>query len=256
MFKLMTYNILNGGGDRFDLVMDAIAAKSPDFLVINEANGFEKNDNARLKELAHRVGLPHFAISLSGEGEYHTAVLSCFPFLESVPIHPLTRAGILSVVETEAGKICIVGVHLTAILKERRNVEIELLQSVSGMYKNRIIAGDLNSLSPEDGYDERMMKEFNEAQIQKFTERDEFYFSSIQKLLDYGLTDLAVAAGQNRVHTVPTEMSTDEAFQAKVRLDYVLAEGPIVESFREYRVIQDNKTNKASDHYPVVAVFE
>ena len=43
----MSYNILDGGNGRLDLIETAINAESPDVLVINEANGF-LNDDAKI----------------------------------------------------------------------------------------------------------------------------------------------------------------------------------------------------------------
>ena len=42
--KLMAYNILKGGENRLGLILEVIKKENPDFLVVNEANGFDKND--------------------------------------------------------------------------------------------------------------------------------------------------------------------------------------------------------------------
>lgn len=99
--RLMTYNISNGGEDRFELIIEIISNEKPDFLVINEANGFDKNDNQKLNKFAGQIGLRHFDLSLSGEYEYHTAIFSKYPFTKIKQLRPMRNAGILVNIKTK-----------------------------------------------------------------------------------------------------------------------------------------------------------
>lgn len=74
--KLMSYNILNGGVDRLSLIIDAIKQEKPDYLTINEANTFAKDNNKILKAFAQQIGLPYYDIALSGEYDYPVAIFS------------------------------------------------------------------------------------------------------------------------------------------------------------------------------------
>lgn len=56
--KLMTYNILNGGKDRLDLILQTIKEENPDYVTINEANTFAIDNNKILKDVAKKTKLP------------------------------------------------------------------------------------------------------------------------------------------------------------------------------------------------------
>jgi len=117
----MTYNILNGGEGNFDAVIQVVKNESPDFLTINEANGFEENDSRKLKDFSNKTGFPHYQLALSGEYDYHVAVFSKKPFKVVKEVIPLMRAGILVVIETNFGDLSIVGTHLTPYTLHRRS---------------------------------------------------------------------------------------------------------------------------------------
>lgn len=57
----MAYNILNGGENRLDLIVKVIKKENPDFLVINEANGFDKDD--KINNFSREIRLPYYKLS-------------------------------------------------------------------------------------------------------------------------------------------------------------------------------------------------
>lgn len=165
--KLMTYNILNGGEAGLDLVIDAIKSESPDYLTINEANTFAENESKILKEFADKTGFQYYELALSGEYDYHVAAFSKFPLKNVKKLQPLMRACVISVIETELGDISIASLHLTPYTEDLRHPEIDLILEYQNRFENRILMGDMNSLSPDDGYDSAMIKGFNEMQLKK-----------------------------------------------------------------------------------------
>jgi len=254
--KLMTYNILDGGEGRLDLISEIIKTEKPDFLVINEANGFEKDDNQKLNKFSEKTGLSHFKLSLSGEYDYHTAVFSKYPFKEAREIKPLRNAGIIAVIETELGEISIVGAHLSPYREDARLLEIDLIIDQQKQYPNKILMGDMNSLSDADEYNEEIIKGFNNAQLEKFTTDGKFRFNVINKINSLGYMDTAVVFGKQKIPTVPTKVKQDEAHLTDMRVDYVFISGSLKDRLKSYSVINNNLTEKASDHYPVVIKLE
>jgi len=250
--KLMTYNILNGGEDRFDSIIKVISNKNPDFLVINEANGFEKNENQKLKEFSEKIGLSNFKLALSGEYDYHVAVFSKYSFKEVKEIKPLRNAGILVVIETELGEIFIIGVHLSPYTEDSRILEIGSILNQQKQYPNRILMGDMNSLSDGDDYNKEIIKEFNDTQLKKFTTDGKFRFDVINKINSLGYVDTAVVLGKQKECTVPTKINQDEAHLIDMRVDYIFISDSLKDKFKSYSVIKNDLTEKASDHYPVI----
>lgn len=249
--KLMTYNILSGGKDRLPLIIKAINEVKPDYLTINEANTFASNDNQVLKEVAKTINLPYYEIALSGEYNYHVTSFSKYPFKKVIKLQPLMRACVVGLIETELGEISIASLHLTPYSEDLRHPEIDLILGYQKQYENRILMGDMNSLSPDDAYDQNMVKHFNEMQMKKFTKEGKLRFDAISKILSSGYTDTAVKLGKNKDYTAPTTINEYEA-HSDMRLDYIFMSESLVLYLTSYSVIKNETTNKASDHYPVV----
>lgn len=252
----MAYNILNGGEDRFDSIIKVISDEDPDFLVINEANGFEKNNNQKLNKFSEETGLLHLKLALSGEYDYHTAVFSKYPFKEVKDIKPLRNAGILAIIDTKSGEIAIAGAHLTPYTEDSRLSEIDLIINQQKQHPNKILMGDMNSLSVGDGYNEEMIKGFNSAQLEKFTTDTKFRFDVISKINSVGYVDTAVIFGREKEYTVPTKINQDQAHLINMRVDYIFVSDTLKNKLKSYSVIKNALTEKASDHYPVVVELE
>lgn len=252
----MIYNILNGGEDRFESVVKVIFNEDPDFLVINEANGFEKNSNQKLNKFSEKIGLPHFKLALSGEYDYHTAVFSKYPFKEAKDVKPLRNAGILAVIDTKSGEIAIVGAHLSPYTEDLRLSEIDLIINRQKQYPSKILMGDMNSLSAGDGYNEEMVKGFNDTQLEKFANDGKFRFDVVNKINSVGYVDTAVVFGRQKETTVPTKLNRDEAHLLDMRVDYIFVSDTLKNKVKSYSVIKNALTEKASDHYPIVVEIE
>jgi endonuclease/exonuclease/phosphatase family metal-dependent hydrolase len=95
--KVMTYNILYGAGvepsdrevsesstngkcmgDRLDRVIKVIKHVDPDVLGIEEANSWNKNDQAIAKKVASELGMNYY-LAVSGRSGFHVAVYSKLP---------------------------------------------------------------------------------------------------------------------------------------------------------------------------------
>jgi endonuclease/exonuclease/phosphatase family metal-dependent hydrolase len=249
--KLMTYNIYEGAAVTLPNIISAVASEAPDFLVLNEANTFAKDDNKVLKEFAAKTGFPYFEICLSGEDDYHVAVLSKIPFKQISKLSPLIRGCLLAQIETDFGELSIAGLHLNPYSEDERLPEIGMILKTQNKFENRIIMGDINSLSRGDNYDDNSINEFNETQIKKFTTNGKLRFDVVDKILGNGYFDVATKMGMNDNPTVPTPVNKDLA-HSQMRLDYVFASKPVIDRVKLYKVVKNKMTDLASDHYPVM----
>jgi len=247
----MTYNILNGAKEVLPLVIKVIKTVSPDYLTINEANTFAKNNNEILTKVAKELNFPYFNIALSGEYDYHVAVYSKYPFLETHKLQPLARACLINLVKTEVGEISIASLHLTPYTEDLRLPEVDLIIDFQNKYKNRILMGDMNSLSKYDGYDPKIIRLFNEIQIKKFTSDGKFRFDAIDKIMSGGYFDPAVELKKYKDFTAPTSINEYSA-HSNMRLDYIFLSKPLLHNLKSYSVLKNDLTNKASDHFPVM----
>jgi exodeoxyribonuclease III len=252
--KLMTYNILNGGEAGINLVIDIIKQEAPDFLSINEANTFASNKEI-IERISKETTLPYFHLALSGEHDYHVAVFSKYPFKKLEEIKPLMRAGILVVVDTEIGEICIVGTHLTPYTEDLRLPEIERIMDAQKQHQNRILMGDMNSLSKYDDYNPETINVFNDMQMKKFTTERKLRFDVIDKIRSAGYFDVGQEKGKNKVYTAPTASINELEAHLNMRLDYIFVSESLLKQVISYDVVKNQLTDKASDHYPVIVTL-
>lgn len=251
----MTYNILDGAPKTLAEIIEIVKKEAPDYLTLNEANTFAKDDNKILKEFASATGFPFFDIALSGEYDYHVAVFSKYPFKETFRLQPLARACFIALIDSPLGTLSIASLHLTPYSEDLRDPEIDLIADFQKKYENRILMGDMNSLSRDDQYDPIIISNFNEILIKKFTTDGKLRFDAIDKILSVGYFDSAVQLGKNKENTVPTPASLDSA-HAKTRLDYIFLSESLIPRLKNYSVIKNILTEKASDHYPVTIELE
>lgn len=253
--KLMTYNILNGGEAGLDLVINTINAQKPDFLTINEANTFTKNHSGILKNFAKDINLPYYDIALSGEYDYHVAIFSKYPFKEVHKLQPLARACLITTIDTEVGLLSVGSLHLTPYTEDLRHPEIDLILNFQKKFKKRILMGDMNSLARHDRYNPDIIKGFNDQQIKKFTTDGKLRFDAIDKILSCGYYDIGLQQKKNSIYTAPTSTVSPHEYKAhsNMRLDYIFVSELLLPNIKGYEVIKNEITEKASDHYPVIA---
>ncbi|MFA5024444.1 MAG: endonuclease/exonuclease/phosphatase family protein [Patescibacteria group bacterium] len=252
--KLMAYNILHGGQERLGFIMAAIKKESPDFLTINEANNFLDNDGKIIKEFSQEIGLPYYSITSTAVG-YTVVFLSKTAINKTTVLMPGKREVLLTEVDSEFGPLSFASLHLSPTTEDVRLPEIQLIINSQKATENRVIMGDMNSLSREDKYGPEIISNFNETQLKKFTNNGQPRFEVIDAVLAANYQDTAVKLGKNKETTVPTPSNIDVA-HADLRLDDIFLSESLASHLVDYRVVKNELTAKASDHYPVVAVLE
>lgn len=261
--KIMCYNIYRGGKEgkisRIPLIEQVIKTESPDFLAFQEANDFEKDNCRMLKDISKSSGLSYTALaegSLTKSGrQYHVASFSRYPFKQIEDWKgQLRNAALTTVFSTPLGDIAICNVHLSPGTEDERLKELELILSKTP-YSQSIILGDLNSLSPQDAYPWGLSSQFNEAQQKKFLVEGKIQTRVIQSIIRKSYKDSAFCLGIN-VATVPTKSNQDKGHEAPLRIDYIFISSSLISKVKEVRVTKNELTERASDHYPLVAVLE
>jgi len=245
--KIMTYNIYEGGGSRLPVIADIIKEENPDFVALQEAV-FEDPD---LRTLGEQTGYEHHVISYAGKGNFNVASLSKFSFKTAYGLARFRNACLKTVIASEFGEITILNAHLTPSSEGQRLKELGIILNETG-YGHTIILGDFNSLSPEDKYDTTA---FNDTEKRKFTKDGRVRYEVIQRLTDAGYTDVAIHLGLIDRETVPPQIAEDN-HGLPFRLDYIFVSGSLIPYTRYARVVRTEHSSRASDHYPLVAIFE
>jgi len=273
--KLMTFNILWGGIDKYrsriDFIKKVIREVSPDFLALQEVDNFEKDNNKLLKELSQDSGLQYYALShgpIQGNGErykYSVASLSRYPLEKKHAFSdsPLQYAALSTVIDSPLGELSVCNVHLNLGeyrwnngsqmwemkpgksgkgLENKRLEELEIiLKHVSG-YKNQILLGDFNSVSADDNYDLATLEMEHRFDVVKLLQQDH--------------VDTALHLGLANRSTYPTLVNKNPDFIRSVRIDYIFVSRSLAAHIKKASVIKTPVSKQASDHYPFVVTLE
>lgn len=249
--KIMTYNILGEDDQRIPDALAAIKAVHPDFLAIQEANQFTKNENHYLHLFSKELGLPFYELSHATEHDYHVASFSKYPFKRVQKLKGFRNAALETIIMCELGEVSICNAHLTPYTEEERVVEVHRIIEAQKDSSQRIILGDLNSLSLHDNYSIDSIV-INESQRRKFTNNGELQLQVTTVIEASGYIDAMYRAGMNHTNTVPTPVNADTA-HGTMRLDYLFVSNSLIDCVKSVDVLKNELTNRASDHYPIVA---
>jgi exodeoxyribonuclease-3 len=259
--KVMTFNILFGGEERFARILALIAHEQPDLLVLQECLGWE--DGERLERVAQALGLPrdeaHIRLGTArprGSGRrYHVGLASRRP-LRTLRVHndPSQVAHCLVQCELESGgPLTVFGTHYDAHAEEPRLREAKYLNGLlaptdfhEGLY---LLAGDLNSLSRRDPYPSNLAAQVRAAGTDKYGHPPRF--SVIEELEAFGWVDTLY----HRQDAPPWVTAHRErgGISIDYRTDYIFASPRMAARLLHAHVVD---VGTASDHHAVVALFD
>ncbi len=256
--KLLTYNILNGGtqpggDDRLEQVLQVIAQQDPDIVLLNEARDFDADGRARLFYLERRLGMR--GILAQAESGYHLAA-----FVRQLPIvrqrtftRHMQHAALEVELEGQAGSLFVVATHLHPFGGQRRLEEAQFLGRYAGHASPLFLAGDMNSVSPHDAPRVDLRDLAPHRRIRHAMPDGSIDTRAIQTLENAGFTDLFVKHGAAFAATYPTAMKPG---RKQLRLDYVFANPAAEKLTLRCEVIDNELSQTASDHLPVLVEFE
>jgi endonuclease/exonuclease/phosphatase family metal-dependent hydrolase len=250
-FRLMTYNILDGGMGREQLILDVLKMIGSDAVLLQEVT-----DPSIVQGFATTLNM-HFFFA-RGNSKRHLALLSRFPIISSHSYHPfpLRHALLEATIEHASNRyIHLFGVHLQAhytVFNEWwRTWEIKtILQRITKYHSNpSLIAGDFNAVAPEDRVNMQALPA--RFKIILFLQGRRIFRHTIAKIISAGFIDCyRVLHPCNDGFTLPTPVP-------HVRLDYIFASQSLARYIQRCDVVTEPPAvHKASDHYPIMAEFE
>lgn len=262
MPKVITYNVYRGGEDRLPLIRELLIAEAPDVLAIQEACGWR--ESGRFEEIGEALGIPaeqrfYFdANERSKSGRvYNMAVYTKIPArIESVEMDPerIWHVSPHLVLQTPM-PLHIFPVHFSPKTEDFRLGEARRITEALRKTNEPMVAlGDFNSLSPDDPYDSALNDRLSHYEITKFG--NPARFEVIAQMQRAGFLDSfrAQPGADGKLHITVTEASEDRD-HLDLRLDYIFISKHLQPLLQRVRVIDSEKSRKASDHFPVVAEF-
>jgi endonuclease/exonuclease/phosphatase family metal-dependent hydrolase len=248
--RLISYNILDGGAGRVDLLARVIAGQNADIVALVEAD-----DPAVVEQLAGRLSMDFIHVPGNKKA---SALLSRWPICETInhaPMHKsLTKSLLEATVISPAGAEWILGVaHLHARATEEdesiREQEIATVLQIFEPHRRanqpHLLAGDFNSNAPYQQIDPSRCKP---STRRAFIENGGYIpRRGIQRLLDAGYSD-SLRASQPLL--AETAVTFTPEFPGQ-RVDYIFTFNIDPQRIRSARVVYDDPARDASDHYPV-----
>jgi exodeoxyribonuclease III len=258
MLRAVTYNIkLGGSGGRLPAILDVVRSLDPDVLALQELRGFDKST---LDSMAASLGMRGF-LARSWLGQpVAVLVRKDFPVHRTAALRiPFHHAAMVVTMSTHAGPLTVVSTHLCPYSGRRRLWEARRLRrfgvgrgSVSkGM---ALLMGDLNTLEPDVDHSVRLAELPSVYRRRHLRRNGAVDSRAVSTLLSAGFVDLARTTGQVE-RTAPTEHGGGPEFR-DMRLDYVLATRSLAERAADVSVMDGGLAEHASDHYPVMAIFD
>ena len=147
------------------------------------------------------------------------------------------------------GDFTLVSTHLNPYSGDRRYREAVFL--ASRFRSPVLLAGDLNSLDPHADHTAALAALGARYRARHLRPDGTADTRTIAALESRGLADLWRVAGSGAGETVPTSVGGAEF--GPMRLDYLLGSPSVAALVRSVRVLRDEETAYASDHYPVLA---
>jgi exodeoxyribonuclease-3 len=242
MFRLLTYNILHGGGDRITAIAEVINSVNPDLVLLQEAT-----NAVNVERIAQATGMAdHRTFQRQSLGFVSRKKVSFAQWIRP----RISRHAFLEVVPA-GDELRVFGVHLSAVhaawTERRRVLELRaLLRSIDQHREGfHVLCGDFNTVAPGD--------EWNAAKL-PFRLKPLIWLSggsvrwrTIQTVLDAGYVDsFRLKHPGDPGLTLPTP-------DPHIRLDYVFVPQPHVTRVMSCEVVRHPAAASASDHFPVVA---
>jgi exodeoxyribonuclease-3 len=219
-------------------------------LCLQEINGWQDTDFARLKDFSDRTGYTEYEYGNSNS-EYKLVTLSMAPITKrTVHVEGFWHCVIETHIDFEGMEIVILNLHLDPWKEDPRLREVGRLMELIDTKKPTVIMGDFNGLSRQDKYPPEFLQELQKHQITKYGQ-DALDFRVADFMKGAGFIDVAAHLGQLDT-TVPTPFNTDEAHEVPARVDYAYVSASLVPFIRDYTVLKNEETNKISDHYPII----
>jgi endonuclease/exonuclease/phosphatase family metal-dependent hydrolase len=252
--RILSYNILDGGGPRLELLGRVIEAERPDVVGLVEAE-----DPGVVEGLAGRLNMDFIRAEGSKKA---SALLSRFPIRHSInhaPQHPnLSKSLLEAAVVDPSGAQWTLGVlHLHArgtehdeTIREGEIAEVlEIFRPHREARRPHLLLGDFNSNAPYQKIEPTLCKPSTQKAF--YSNGGHLPRRVIARLLDEGYADSLRTLYPLMSQTCGS-FSTEKPGQ---RVDYIFTFGIDASRLQKARVVYDEPARDASDHYPVMLEF-
>jgi len=246
---MVSYNILDGGTGRVDMLGEVISAQKPEVVVLVEAD-----EPAIVEKIAGRLEMDF----ICGEGRRHGgAILAKGRILESIN-HSLLRNEFTDLcleatVETAGEMWNLAAVHLhprakfedEAIREREIDAILEIFAPARVAQKPHLLAGDFNANSPIQQIVPAKCKEKTRKEIEQ--NGGVLPRSAVSKILAAGYIDTFHSVVGPVAGTVGS-FTTQHPGQ---RVDYIFSYAVDQGRLKSATVVQLSPAGEASDHFPV-----
>lgn len=266
VFTLMTYNIERGFHNDRHVYQEqyaraaqrAVAAINPDLLALTEACYGGDNERRIYMQYDKIFNFPYqqwggYRVFGPKGGDFGgNCLLSRFPLLGEV-FQGTHKGSVRGLVDLEGKLILIDVVHPSYSIDDELKIQ-ELQPLVKGQTDSYLLTGDFNTVHPADVIDYQQlssdMAQYDPVRVQWLFDNWK-QAKCISWILEQGLLD--AFPSHARQSTVPTPRAYGTP-QKGVRLDFTFHTPDI--KIKEAYVFKNKDTDIASDHYPIVTVFE
>ena len=248
--RLTTYNILDGGQGRQDLIAEVLQAIQPDVVVLQEIY-----PNGLVERLAGQLGADYFIAE--SNSSRHVALLSRLPIVTTYsyrPYPPIQHTVLAAQLRhSRHGLLWLLGLHLLpaqGLWREAwRTWEVTAVLQHLGERRDGpcLLVGDLNAAAPADPVREDPAASLR--QRLRWQQSRPFLRHALRRLTGAGFIDCYRAR-----HPVAPGY-TFPAAAPGVRLDYILASSELAATLVDCTVSDVPPVARASDHRPVTAEF-
>jgi endonuclease/exonuclease/phosphatase family metal-dependent hydrolase len=262
--KVLSYNTLFAGFDgadryRYESQIALIQALRPDVLLLQEVRDYTVGGGARWFETERQLGMRGF-VGLAPQTGQNTAIFIA-PSIRPVRVETDSahfHHALLVLTAEVPGfpqPVTFISAHLCPNGAQVRTREAAYLIPHATAGALTLVGGDFNTISAHDGTPVDLAELAAHHRV-RYTEPDGITPDSrpLQWLESAGLHDVGHHAGQSADATVPTAGFRDTEF-ASSRSDYFFASAALLQSLQDYRVIKNEITHSASDHYPIWVEF-
>jgi exonuclease III len=250
-FKFMTYNILDGGINRENLILQVLKASQPDAVILQEVT----NPNI-IQNFAKVLEMKLFLAQ--GNSRRYLALLSRFPIIFQQNIHPfppIKHTILEATIEYAPNQhLHLFGVHLVPHFFvafewwRAWEIKVTLQRAIQKHSEPCLIAGDFNAVAPQDRVIKQGLPLF--LKIMLWLQGGRIFHQVISKTLSAGFTDCYRLVNERK------EGFTLPAPDPHIRLDYIFSNGKLKANLQKcYVVSEPSSVRQASDHLPVVAEF-
>ena len=242
MFRLLSYNIMQGGRGRTQAIATVINGCMPDLVLLQEAT-----EPANIERIAEATGM----------AEWRAFRKQSLAFLSRKPVsycgwsRPwFSRHAFVEVVPAGEG-LRLFGVHLSAVhaawTERRRVLELRaMLRSVARHQDGfHVLAGDFNTVAPGDSMDTSSLPIRLRPLV--WMSGGRIRWRTVQTILDAGYLDAF-----RLLHPGDPGLTLPAA-SPHVRLDYVFVPAAHTGRLVACDVVRGPAAVAASDHFPVVA---